>query len=42
MDQKTPDMGLEIRRGAVWDRDELTRKTRSMRDLAMIVELDKG
>jgi hypothetical protein len=42
MDQKTRDMGPEIRRGAVWGRDELTRRTRSMRDPAMIAELDKN
>ena len=34
MDQKTRDKGLEIRRGAVWGRDELPRKTRSMLNLA--------
>ena len=34
MDQKTHDKGLEIRRGAVWGRDELPRKTRSMLNLA--------
>ena len=33
MDQKTHDRGPEIR-GAVWGRDELPRKTRSMLNLA--------
>ena len=42
MDQKTHDKGLEIRRGAVWGRDELPRKTRSMLNLAMIAQRDKG
>jgi hypothetical protein len=31
MDRKTPDKGLEYRRGAVWRRDELPRKTRRLR-----------
>jgi hypothetical protein len=31
MDRKTHDKGLEYRRGAVWRRDELPRKTRSLR-----------
>ena len=34
MDQKTHDQGPEIRRGAVWGRDELPRKTRSTLNLA--------